>query len=65
MIKKLVVDNLKSIDYAKDYGLKIEFSAEDATRTEKDFLYDIYNNVVSAGADFLNIPDTKAMNHSV
>ncbi len=49
---------VNSIDYAKDHGLTVEFSAEDATRTEKDFLYDIYNNVVSAGADFLNIPDT-------
>ncbi len=49
---------VESIDYAKDHGLTVEFSAEDATRTEKDFLYNTYDNVVSAGADFLNIPDT-------
>ena len=29
----------ESIEYAKDHGLEVEFSAEDATRTEKEFLF--------------------------
>lgn len=48
----------ESIDYAKDHGLEIEFSAEDATRTERDFLFEVFTEVSSAGADFLDVPDT-------
>ena len=47
-----------SVEYAKDHGLEVEFSAEDATRTERDFLFDVYGAVVDAGADFLDVPDT-------
>ena len=56
--ESVIYKAMESIDYAKDHGLAVEFSAEDATRTEKDFLYDVYENVVVAGADFLNVPDT-------
>ena len=37
---------------------EIEFSAEDATRTDPDFLMRIYEAAVDAGASTLNIPDT-------
>ncbi len=37
---------------------EIEFSAEDASRTEEDFLLEIYRGVVDAGASTVNIPDT-------
>jgi 2-isopropylmalate synthase len=37
---------------------EIEFSAEDATRTDFDFLMRIYEAAVDAGATTLNIPDT-------
>jgi 2-isopropylmalate synthase len=37
---------------------EIEFSAEDATRTDVDFLMRIYEAAVDAGASTLNIPDT-------
>ncbi len=37
---------------------EIEFSAEDASRTEDAFLLDIYEAVTEAGASTLNIPDT-------
>lgn len=37
---------------------EIEFSAEDASRTELDYLLDIYEAVTEAGASTLNIPDT-------
>ena len=49
---------VEAVEYAKDHGLSVEFSAEDATRTERDFLFEIYRVVVDAGADFLDIPDT-------
>lgn len=47
-----------TVEYAKDHGLTVEFSAEDATRTERDFLLEVYSEVISAGADFLDVPDT-------
>ena len=49
---------MNAIEYAKDHGLFVAFSAEDATRTEHDYLFDVYDAVVDAGADFLNVPDT-------
>src|SRR5919112_2382974 len=37
---------------------EIEFSAEDASRTDTDFLLQVYQAVVDAGASTVNIPDT-------
>jgi 2-isopropylmalate synthase len=37
---------------------EIEFSAEDASRTEENFLLEVYQGVVAAGASTVNIPDT-------
>ena len=37
---------------------EIEFSAEDASRTEEEFLLQVYEAVVAAGASTVNIPDT-------
>ena len=59
MSKSEIISNaVDTIEYAKDHGLTVEFSAEDATRTEKDYLYEVFDNVISAGADILDIPDT-------
>lgn len=55
---KIVETAIEAVEYAKDHGLTVEFSAEDATRTETDYLIDTYKAVVDAGADFLNVPDT-------
>jgi 2-isopropylmalate synthase len=38
--------------------VEIEFSAEDASRTDPEFLMRVYEAVVEAGASTLNIPDT-------
>lgn len=56
--EEIIETAVGAVEYAKDHGLTVEFSAEDATRTEKDFLFDVYNEIVSAGADFLDVPDT-------
>ena len=59
MSKEQVIQRaVEAIDYAKEYGLTVEFSAEDATRTERDFLFKIFNEAIGAGADFLDVPDT-------
>ncbi len=49
---------IDSIEYAKSYGLKIEFSAEDATRTDRNFLKKIFKTASKIGVDRINIPDT-------
>jgi isopropylmalate/citramalate/homocitrate synthase-like protein len=46
------------VEYAKKHGVTVEFSAEDATRTDPQFLKEFYKEVVKAGADRVDIPDT-------
>ena len=46
------------IDYAKDHGLYVAFSAEDATRTDIEFLKRIYSKAEECGADRVHIADT-------
>lgn len=47
-----------AVEYGKDHGLTVEFSAEDATRTEEEYLLEVYKAVEDVGADMLNVPDT-------
>jgi 2-isopropylmalate synthase len=49
---------VKAVEYAKKHGLQVEFSAEDATRSDRAFLLKVFNAVKEAGADRLDIPDT-------
>jgi isopropylmalate/citramalate/homocitrate synthase-like protein len=50
--------SMESVEYAKEHGVKIEFSPEDATRTSVRRLNEITRIVTQAGADIVNIPDT-------
>ena len=54
-ILRLAIDSVK---YAKKYCLDIEFSPEDASRSERDFLFQVLEKVIDAGATTVNIPDT-------
>ncbi|WP_426451203.1 2-isopropylmalate synthase [Paenibacillus sp. S-38] len=47
-----------AIRYAKQYFSKVEFSPEDAGRTELDFLCEVTEMAIRAGATVVNIPDT-------
>jgi len=49
---------VESVKYAKRFCPDIEFSPEDASRTEKDFLFKVVEAVIDAGATTVNIPDT-------
>lgn len=49
---------VEAVKYAKEHGVKVEFSSEDATRSDLNFLKEINREVVKAGADVINIPDT-------
>ncbi|MCQ2737173.1 MAG: homocitrate synthase family protein [archaeon] len=50
--------SMNAIEYAKDHGLYVAYSSEDATRTDLDFLKRIYKNAESYGADRVHIADT-------
>ena len=47
-----------AVKYAKKYVEDVEFYAEDAGRTENEYLAKVIEAVVAAGATVLNIPDT-------
>lgn len=49
---------MNSIQHAKDHGLFVAFSAEDATRTDLDFLKKIYKKADEFGVDRVHIADT-------
>jgi len=47
-----------AVSYAKKHIDYIEFSAEDASRSEREFLAQVFGEVIRAGARTLNVPDT-------
>ncbi|HEY4497282.1 MAG TPA: 2-isopropylmalate synthase [Candidatus Paceibacterota bacterium] len=47
-----------AIEYAKKHIDHIEFSAEDASRSDRDYLVTIFGEAVRCGATVLNVPDT-------
>ncbi|MDC0193912.1 2-isopropylmalate synthase [Candidatus Nitrosopelagicus sp.] len=49
---------INAVEYGKSRGLQVEFSAEDATRTDREFLKNVFSQVAKAGADRIDIPDT-------
>lgn len=59
MSREQVLEAITSmVGYAKDFFDEIEFSPEDATRTEPEYLFEALSTAVQAGATTLNIPDT-------
>jgi 2-isopropylmalate synthase len=46
------------VAFAKSFTSDVEFSAEDATRSDWDFLVEVFSAAVKAGATTLNVPDT-------
>ena len=54
-----IIDIVKEcVSYAKSKCENIEFSLEDATRSDKDFACKVIDTAVEAGASIINIPDT-------
>jgi len=49
---------VEAVKYAKKYVEDVEFYAEDAGRTENEFLAKVVGAVIKAGATVVNIPDT-------
>ncbi len=46
------------VNYAKSFLDDVEFSCEDASRSDPEFLYEVIELAISAGATTINIPDT-------
>ncbi len=46
------------VELARGYVEDVEFSAMDASRTEPEYLYEVIEAVIKAGASTVNIPDT-------
>lgn len=54
-----VIDRAEEmVKYASDLCSEVEFSAEDATRSDPEFLAQLFDRVIEAGARIINIPDT-------
>ena len=49
---------VNGVKYARSKAAEVEFSPEDASRSELDFLYRLIEKVIDAGATIINIPDT-------
>lgn len=59
MSRQQVIDKVqKYVSYAKTLVDDIEFSAEDASRSDIEFLKEVYKTAINSGANVINIPDT-------
>jgi isopropylmalate/homocitrate/citramalate synthase len=52
---EIIVDHVR---YARELGLKVRYTPEDATRTEFEFLVKVCNAAIEAGADRISYADT-------
>lgn len=49
---------IKAVKLAREYVDDVEFSAEDATRSDWDYLVKVFTAAIDAGATTINVPDT-------
>jgi len=55
---EVLAATVESVRYARQFTDDVQFSAQDCTRSEVDFLVRLYAAAVAAGATTLNVPDT-------
>ena len=56
--EQVLEEAVKAVELARKYTDDIEFSAEDASRTDPEYLEQVSRAVVAAGAGTVNLPDT-------
>ncbi len=56
--QQILDEAVSAVELARNYTDDVEFSAEDATRTDWDYLEEVSRAVVAAGARTVNLPDT-------
>lgn len=55
---QVVKEAVEAVRYAKSFTDNVEFSTEDGTRSDRDYLCRIFEAVIEAGATTVNLPDT-------
>ncbi len=59
MTREQVIETaVEAVKYAKRFTDNVEFSSEDGTRSNRDFLCKVFEAVINAGATTINLPDT-------
>jgi 2-isopropylmalate synthase len=56
--EQVLAETVRAVRHARGLCEDVEFSAEDATRTEVDFLVEVYAAAIENGATTINVPDT-------
>ncbi|OGQ67546.1 MAG: 2-isopropylmalate synthase [Deltaproteobacteria bacterium RIFCSPLOWO2_12_FULL_50_11] len=56
--QEVIDTTVMAVGHAKKYVEDVEFSAEDATRSDPDYLTQIFTAAIEAGATTINVPDT-------
>ena len=56
--REVLVMTRDAVQQARSYAEEVEFSAEDATRSDPEYLFEVLDTAVEAGARVLNVPDT-------
>ncbi len=56
--EEVLASTKKAVSYAKQLCYDVEFSAEDASRSEPEFLCEVFETAIKAGATVVNVPDT-------
>ena len=55
---QVIREAVDAVRYAKGFTDNVEFSTEDGTRSDRDYLCRIFEAVIEAGANTVNLPDT-------
>jgi 2-isopropylmalate synthase len=55
---KVIENAVRAVKFAKSLVNNVEFSAEDAGRSDPKFLLEVLTEVIKAGANVINVPDT-------
>jgi len=55
---EVVKSTVDAVKYAKSFTDNVEFSAEDGSRSDRDFLCKVFEAAIDAGATTVNLPDT-------
>ncbi|MDY7035162.1 MAG: 2-isopropylmalate synthase [Thermodesulfobacteriota bacterium] len=55
---QVLKEAIEAVKYAKSFTDNVEFSSEDGSRSDRDFLCRVFEAVIEAGATTVNLPDT-------
>ncbi len=55
---EVITKTVEAVKYAKSFTDNVEFSAEDGSRSNRDFLCKVFEAAIAAGATTVNLPDT-------